>query len=68
MLAAVILLGFTSLCCRAQDTSVAVSIAPAATTVPSTETDAGTTLFEEETIQCKSFWVVLFTHTNGDKL
>ena len=67
MLAAVILLSFTSLC-RAQDTSVAVSIAPAATTVPSTETDAGTTLFEEETIQCKSFWVVLFTHTNGDKL
>jgi hypothetical protein len=52
MLAALALLLSTALVC-AQDVSLSLSLAPAATNVPSTDTDAGTELFKEETIQCE---------------
>ena len=56
----------------APDASSSVSLAPAATAVPSTDTDAGTALFEAETIQCKNcarnngdFVLIVFIHSDG---
>lgn len=51
MLVALVLL-FTSIAC-AQDPSLSLSLAAAATTVPLTVTDAGAEIFKEEAIQCE---------------